>query len=265
MSDIMLSIVCTTYNHEKYIRETLDGFVIQKTSFPFEIIVHDDASSDRTPNIVKEYEEKYPLLFRNIYRKENWYSQGKNIWEYLFVNVVKGKYIAICEGDDYWIDPLKLEKQVSFLEHHTEYSICYHRVKLIAGKRFELSKIPRKYSMTQYDIARTNYINTPSVIFRNFGNEIDYTLLSQCLASDYVLWLLLSSRGKIYFLDDVMACYRINPNSLWGTKSAIYQYSNWINTIKKLIPKYNYRVSIILCWQLVICECILICKRLGIR
>lgn len=95
MSDIMLSIVCTTYNHEKYIRETLDGFVIQKTSFPFEIIVHDDASSDRTPNIVKEYEEKYPLLFRNIYRKENWYSQGKNIWEYLFVNVVKGKYLSL--------------------------------------------------------------------------------------------------------------------------------------------------------------------------
>lgn len=265
MGEILLSIVCTTYNHEKYIKETLDGFIKQKTSFPFEVIVHDDASLDATPDIVREYEEKYPSLFRNIYRKENWYSQGKNIWEYLLVNVVRGKYIAICEGDDYWIDPLKLEKQTSFLEQHVEYSICYHRVKLVSGEKMELSRIPRKYSMNQCDMAKTNYINTPSVVFRNFGNKLDYTLLSQCLTSDYVLWLLLSGYGKVYFLEDVMACYRINQNSLWGTKSAIYQYSNWINTLRKLIPKFNLRVSLMLRWQLIVCECILLCKKVAAR
>ncbi|RHL08516.1 MULTISPECIES: glycosyltransferase [Bacteroides] len=264
-SQPLVSVVCTAYNHQDYIRDALDGFIMQKTSFPFEIIVHDDASSDATPDIVKEYEAKYPSLFRNIYRKENWYSQGKNIWEYIFASVARGKYIAICEGDDYWIDPLKLEKQVSFLEQHAEYSICYHRVKLVTGEKIELSRIPRKYSMTQCDIARTNYINTPSVVFRNQSSKLRLELLSQCITADYVLWLLLSEYGKIAFLPDVMACYRINSGGIWGTKSAIYQYSNWINTLKKLIPKFNLKISVILVWQLIVCECILLCKRLGIR
>ena len=122
----LVSVVCTTYNHEKYIRQCLDGFVMQKTTFPIEIIVHDDASTDDTVRIVKEYEEKYPNLFNNIYRTENWYSRGKDIWGYLFDQKARGKYIALCEGDDYWIDPYKLQKQVDFLEGHPEYSMCFH-------------------------------------------------------------------------------------------------------------------------------------------
>lgn len=119
----LVSVVCTAYNQEKYIRQCLDGFVMQETDFPIEIIVHDDASTDGTVAIIKEYEERYPGLFNNIYREENWYSQGKNIWEYLFTKVARGKYIALCEGDDYWIDPYKLQKQVDFLEGHPEYYV----------------------------------------------------------------------------------------------------------------------------------------------
>ena len=88
----LVSVVCTTYNHEAYIRQCLDGFIMQKTDFPFEIIVHDDASTDSTVSIIKEYEDKYPNLFNNIYRTENWFSQKKNIWGYLFTEKARGKY-----------------------------------------------------------------------------------------------------------------------------------------------------------------------------
>jgi len=121
----LVSVVCLTYNHEAYIRECLDGFVMQQTNFPIEIIVHDDASTDSTVTIVKEYEERYPHLFNNICRSENWYSQGKDIWGYLFTKKAKGKYITLCEGDDYWTDPLKLQKQVDFLEASSEFGMCY--------------------------------------------------------------------------------------------------------------------------------------------
>ncbi|MEG1612498.1 MAG: glycosyltransferase, partial [Alistipes sp.] len=123
--ELLVSVVCTTYNHEAYVRQALEGFVMQKTNFSFEVIVHDDASTDSTVQIIKEYESKYPNLFRNIYQIENQYSQRKDIWGNLFCNYCAGKYIAICEGDDYWTDPLKLQKQVDFLEVNLEYGLCH--------------------------------------------------------------------------------------------------------------------------------------------
>lgn len=122
--DILVSVVCLSYNHEKYIRDALDGFVMQKTNFGFEVIIHDDASTDNTIVIIKEYAEKYPDIIKPIFEKENQYSKpggdilGKTIM------ACQGKYLAFCEGDDYWIDPNKLQKQVDYLEEHPECSLC---------------------------------------------------------------------------------------------------------------------------------------------
>ena len=127
--ELMVTIRCITYNHEPYIRQCLDGFVMQKTNFRFEAIVHDDASTDSTATIIKEYAEKYPDIIKPIFETENQYSKRDASLTRIMDNHTHGKYVAMCEGDDYWIDPLKLQKQIDFLEAHPEYSYSCHRYK----------------------------------------------------------------------------------------------------------------------------------------
>ena len=126
----LVTIQCITYNHEPYIRQCLEGFVMQKTNFKFEAIVHDDASTDKTADIVREYAEKYPDIIKPIYETENQYSKSDGSLGRIMNAHTKGKYIALCEGDDYWTDPLKLQKQVDFLEANPEYVLTCHRYKI---------------------------------------------------------------------------------------------------------------------------------------
>jgi len=123
----LVSICCLTYNHAPFIRKCLEGFLMQETSFPVEILIHDDASTDGTDNIIKEYTEKYPDRIFPLFEEENQYSKPhhKHLDLYNYERA-RGKYIAYCEGDDYWTDPLKLQKQVDFMETHPEYSVCFH-------------------------------------------------------------------------------------------------------------------------------------------
>ncbi len=125
---IMVSVFCATYNHEKYIRKCLDGFIMQKTNFKFEVLVHDDASTDKTADIIREYEEKYPDIIKPIYQTENQYSKGVQIGVTFQYPRAKGKYIAFCEGDDYWCDENKLQRQFDIMESHPECSICVHNI-----------------------------------------------------------------------------------------------------------------------------------------
>src|SRR3972149_8846841 len=123
----LVSVCCITYNHEAYIRNSIEGFLMQITTFPIEIIIHDDASIDNTSDIIREYEIKYPEIIKAIYQTENQWSKGiKPSPTYVWPRA-RGKYIALCEGDDYWTDPHKLQKQVDFMENHQEYSLCSHR------------------------------------------------------------------------------------------------------------------------------------------
>ena len=127
---VLVSICCLTYNHEDYLRDTLEGFLMQKVDFPIEILINDDASTDRTAEIVREYEAKYPDLIRAFYQPVNLYSQGKDLCLEVLYPQARGKYIALCEGDDYWTEPTKLQRQVDFLESHPEYSACVHNTML---------------------------------------------------------------------------------------------------------------------------------------
>ena len=120
----MVSIRCTAYNHEPYIVQTLDGFLMQKTSFPFEVVVHDDASTDKTADIIREYELKYPKIIKPIYETENQYSKHDGSLRKIMDAACRGEYIAFCEGDDYWTDPLKLKKQVDVMEKNANVSVC---------------------------------------------------------------------------------------------------------------------------------------------
>lgn len=123
--ELMVSIRCLAYNHEPYIRQCLEGFIMQKTNFRFEAVVHDDASTDGTVAIIREYAEKYPNIIKPIYETQNQYSKHDGSLGRIMSAACTGKYIAMCEGDDYWIDPYKLQKQVDFLETHLDYSMSH--------------------------------------------------------------------------------------------------------------------------------------------
>lgn len=128
---VKLSIICEAYNQEKYIRRCLDGFLMQKVNFKYEILINDDASTDDTVKIIEEYVKKYPDIFVPTYQNENLYPRGIRSWVDIQLPLAKGKYIAFCEGDDYWTDPYKLQKQVDFLDTHPDYSVTFHRYHIL--------------------------------------------------------------------------------------------------------------------------------------
>lgn len=253
-SDVLVSICCITYNHAPYIRQCLDGFIMQKTNFKFEILIHDDASTDGTADIIREYEAKYPNIFKPIYQTENQYSKGKNISATYNWPRAVGKYIAQCEGDDYWTDPLKLQKQVDFMEANPEYSICFHKVNTLIQSTGELKEefvvrdMPEK--STILDLAEGNYIHTPSVLYRKYPNVLEtYQRLMPCLPGDYVMWMLLAEKGNIYKLNEPMAVYRYGGGT-WESRSQIARYMLTITTLSKLCVVFDDSIKKILLQQI---------------
>ena len=245
----LVSVSCITYNHNKYIRECLDGFLMQKTTFPIEVIIHDDCSTDGTKEIIEEYAAKYPNIIFPMFQKENQYSKGiKPNWEFNFPRC-RGKYIAMCEGDDYWTDPYKLQKQVDFLEANEDFSICFHRMKIINGIRISLSNYNPKYQKEVSDIkhlARVgNFLHTASVVFRK-PKESFPDWLHDLPIGDYPLYLFNAQFGKIKFIKEVMGVYRIHEGGIWGQfqeNSVEKINSKWIQLLDKIEDKFSLEVN----------------------
>ena len=220
-------IACITYNHEAYLRDALNGFVMQKTDFPFVAIVHDDASTDNTAKIIKEFAEKYPNIILPIYEKENQYSKKNGNPAGIMRSAMQAtgaKYIALCEGDDYWIDYSKLQKQFDFLETHNTYSLCFHAVNIITESNCNLDSngiydngvIEKDYNGN--DILLKWTIPTCSVVFRtSILKEIPKNRNFQY--GDNVLWLTCATKGKIRGLTTVMGVYRRN-NGGWTAQDS---------------------------------------------
>jgi len=213
----LVSVVCTTYNHELYIAQALDGFVMQQCNFPIEVIVHDDASTDNTVEIIKEYAKKYPDLIRPILQTENQYSKGFNIWGYLFTEEARGKYIALCEGDDYWTDSNKLQKQVDFLEENPEYGMSYSKAIYSTKKgRNQKNNFGKNY-LSFENLLMNNVIPTLTTVFRKnlyFQYAIEIKPEEkQWLLGDYPLWLWIAKNNKLFYMDFVVGVYRILPES----------------------------------------------------
>lgn len=231
MSEVLVSISCITYNHSAYIRQCLDGMLMQQTTFGFEILIHDDCSTDGTDDIIREYVSKFPQIIKPLFEEENQYQQGKPIGTAVWnLPRAKGKYIAICEGDDYWTDPLKLQKQVDFLESHSEYGLVHtHRKIDMAGQLYETPLID--YKETKKTLLHSCSIATCTVmytteIFNLIQDEYARILRESNLPmSDYPLWLLIAEKSKIGYLPDATANYRMLPESASHSKSKEKMYN----------------------------------------
>lgn len=209
MSDVMVSVCVLSYNHEKYLRQCLDGIFMQKVSFPFEVRVHDDASTDRSQEIIKEYQQRYPDILKPVLQSENQYSKGGGILNKFLLPLCEGKYIALCEGDDYWTDSLKLQKQVDFLEGHEEYSMCFHKVYVVYEGEIKQERIFDRLEegdCSAYDIYADWLVPTCSVVYRNYSSPFESN--SIIVFGDIFLWLQLAERGKLYCMGFYGGVYR---------------------------------------------------------
>lgn len=223
MAKIKLSIHCITYNHAPFIRKALDGFVMQKTNFPFEAVIGDDCSTDGTTEIIKEYAAKYPNIIKPIFHNKNTGGQ-QNYFD--VANACSGEYVAMCEGDDYWTDENKLQKQVDFLDSHPECSICFHPVTVKWEDKSEPDSIfpkPKnrfnKEMLNIDDLLKCNFIQTNSCVYRwRFGGKekLSDVFPQGILPGDYFLHLLHAEKGKIGFIPDNMAVYRKHKGGIWN-------------------------------------------------
>jgi glycosyltransferase involved in cell wall biosynthesis len=241
---VMVSIRCITYNHEPYIRQTLEGFVMQKTNFRFEAIVHDDASTDGTAAIIREFAEKYPDIIRPIYEAENQYSKHDGSLGRIMDAAVRGKYVAFCEGDDYWTDPNKLQKQVDFLESHPDYSMVFTNAMdlLRSGKTIRHNTYISNRDVPIKDVILKNgdFIATASICCRaSIYDNMPKEVTSQYVG-DFPLQIYLAHIGKVRFLSDITTVYRRGAIGSWTVKT-MYEKQ----TVEKLTQKLNNELKLI--------------------
>ena len=245
---IIVSVSCITFNHAPYIRACLDGFLMQKTSFIFEILIHDDCSTDETREIIEEYSKKYPDIIFPIFQTENQYSKGvRGMMARFNFPRSRGKYLALCEGDDYWTDPYKLQRQVDFLEANTDFSICFHNMKILnesnpSALEFTNSKDQESVSSILDLASKGNFMFTASVVFKKPKDGFP-NWLTDLPIGDYAIHLFNAQFGKIKFLDQVMGVYRIHAGGVWGSFSKEKLYDRWIPMLEQLQDKFSDEVN----------------------
>lgn len=247
-----VSVVTTTWGQEKFIQETMDGVFMQKYDGPIEFIIANDHSPDKTDQIIKSYLETHSISdnfeIKYTVHKKNLGSTQNFIWA---IQQATGEYVAICEGDDYWTDPLKLQKQVDFLEENEDCNLVYHKVTIFdqEQKTFSPEYLNKSLQIIKRDLKELaligNFMHTPSVLFRN---NINYsTINSKLPVGDYLLWFLNGEKGKLAYLPDDMAVYRFSESSTWGKQDKFYRINIWLKLLfflKKHSKDYYIKESI---------------------
>ncbi|MEG0051017.1 MAG: glycosyltransferase [Terrisporobacter sp.] len=265
MSDnIMVSICCITYNQEKYIATAIESFLMQKTNFKYEVIIHDDASTDNTTKIIREYQEKYPDIIKPIYQSENQYSKGI-IPSQLTYKKAQGKYITICEGDDYWTDENKLQKQVDFLEKNNDYIATSHWCEVVDINGNVSNDYPYKHRVFNFkketytfkDYQKNEipgHVNT--IMFRNIYTNAKYDYgkiyYASRLVGDRTTYLIIALSGKIHVIPEFMSSYRYvimnngtNYCSVVKNKNKLYDWFKYYNNLEKGVYEVmNKKISL---------------------
>lgn len=261
MNAPLVSISCITYNHAPYIRQCLEGFLMQQCDFEYEILIHDDASTDGTSDIIREYQEKYPEIIKPIMQTENQYSKGiRGMMARFNFPRAKGKYIALCEGDDYWTDPLKLQKQVDFLEANPDFVLCFHDCRYIK-KDLLAERFLEKYNFQENrEVSAKEYQNwiaqTATIVQRNIPDIFkEFAVFKHVFHGDLILRRIVVKYGKIYMFNEVMSVYRIHEGGMTSTTKGneadfkkikqIKEMSSYFGDKlpKKLISKWYLNIS----------------------
>lgn len=250
--DIKVSVICITYNHERYIDKCLAGIVMQQTDFKYEVIVYDDASPDKTADIVKEYAEKYPELIKPFYQKNNTVSRGYNKYHDIY-RLSKGEYFAICEGDDFWTDPLKLQKQFDFMEAHPDYSLC-GTAAYFANE--DSSFMPEMFSrpggsreIPVEEIIDDWCMATASLFYRKNKRVVDIPYVGDCRNGDFATAVYLALNGRVYYIDEPTCAYRkMSIGSLgyrWRSEPEFYKKSRtaYLGMLKRIDEFTEYRFT----------------------
>jgi len=247
-NEMMVSITCVAFNHEDYINTTLNSFLEQETTFPFEILINDDVSTDRTVEILKEYEEKFPNIIKPVYQTKNQYSQGINTMAILFP-FVKGKYVAFCDGDDFWIDKEKLQIQVKEMEKHPEVDLSFHpSYRLVDGKRTEVlaqhADENRVFSVRHSIIGHGDFAETGSMMFTNSLISSLPDWFDTALPGDYVSEVIGAERGGSLYINRIMSVYRSGIEDGWTVnelkKSTEERRQSLINIKDQLVFLDNF-------------------------
>lgn len=214
MKEDLLSVCLITYNHENFLGEGIESVLMQKTNFSFKLVIADDCSKDGTREIIKKYKKEYPDKIQLILQEKN-VGPAKNWMDLL--SFPKSKYIAYLEGDDYWTDPFKLQKQVDFMEGNQDFSICFHAVdiKFASDSDFYEYPIPPSDILSLLDVVKEHYIPSCSLMFRNTYYLNGYPKwLVKTISGDIPHEILLASKGKTKYFPEKMACYRRNLGSV---------------------------------------------------
>jgi len=255
----VVSVCCLAYNHSVFINECIDSILIQKTDFPFEIIIHDDASTDGTADIIRDYEKNFPNIIKPIYQNTNQYSKNNKPLSQFILPSVKGHYIALCECDDYWNDVNKLQIQYDFLRNNKEFIICYHNVNqidqdgiIIADKLS--NKLKKDFSKNDLLYAKTT-ISTQTAMFRKEFDKLPYEI-NNVVNEDSFLFSFLGIYGKGKFIYEInSACYRIHLGGVWSNLDEKQKQINAVHTYfwmsiffarikeKTLADYYNVKAS----------------------
>lgn len=238
ISEPVVSICCITYNHEKYIEETIDSFLMQETNFPFEIVVGEDCSTDNTRKIVEKYKEMYPNIIKLIISDNNVGMQANG---QRTMDACKGEYIAACEGDDYWMDAEKLQIQKDFLESNPEYIICYTDV-----EAFNENGIIQDYiggatkDLTADELKKATPINTLTTMYRNIMKDKFSAEFKASKYGDLFIWSILGYYGNGKFLPQIKpARYRIHSGGVHSGSSQIDKYDNTLITYALLLSYHK--------------------------
>lgn len=254
MNEIMVTVCCITYNHAKFVRQCLESIMEQKTDFDFDILIHDDASTDGTREIIKEYINKYPKRFVPVLQKTNQYSQGnRSILIKYMLERARGQYIAVCEGDDFWCDRQKLQKQFELLQKHKNCNMCTHAVEILKedgssfGAMIPQRKIPggemEGKSLIHYlAYEDTHLFHTSSMFFEKKVIEADLkdmpSFLLATAAEDRALFLYYAAKGNVFYTEECMSKYRIQSEGSWSQKNS-QSKQHALRTDKELLRMIN--------------------------
>lgn len=271
MNNIKVSIICNTYNHEKYIEDAIKGFVCQKTDFKYEICIHDDASTDHTKEIIQKYERLYPDLIHAIIQSENQYSKG------ISVNAIntaraRGEYIAFCEGDDYWIDPYKLQKQVNLFEKYPDCALVVHGSLIVnarnrfARRKWLLTQEERKLTFDEILASRGIVAAHNTYMYRNMENTFP-EFFKNLGVWDTTRCIYFGLNNSVYYIPEIMSVYRVGIKGSWNDRVRLdsaklvkhyqkeinfYQQLNQYTQLKydKVITKIIHQLE----YQIAVCE-----------